>query len=43
MFMMLQFKFMNMATDILVNIGSGNGLSLLQPQAITWTNDDLEP
>ena len=30
-----------MATDTLVNIGSGNRLSPVRHQAITWTNTDL--
>ena len=30
-----------MASDVLVNIGSGNGLSPVRRQAITWTNAGL--
>ena len=30
-----------MASEICVNIGSGNGLSSVRRQAITWTNVDL--
>ena len=32
----------NMASDIVVNIGSGNGLSPVSCQAITWTLADLK-
>ena len=30
-----------MASDVLVNIDSGNVLMPVRRQAITWTNDDL--
>ena len=33
----------HMSQAILVNIGSGNGLSYLLYQAINWTNADLLP
>ena len=33
--------YLHMASQIRVNIGSGNGFSPVQQQAITWTNAEL--